>query len=136
SSPQPGFSCLIYGCASEVDRYSALGSVLQLAHDLVHLGHHLGGQAVAVAAGGEAEDLAAADRLKEADGLDELEGCGAHFRVVPEDLSITAETGDEVFVHYRAIKTEGVKNLEAGQKVVYAAKQGTKRLEAEAIHVD
>ncbi len=43
---------------------------------------------------------------------------------------ISREGGDDVFVHYSAIKTEGFRTLEEGQQVEYDIEQGPKGLQA------
>lgn len=40
------------------------------------------------------------------------------------------ETGEEVFVHFSGILTEGYKSLEDGQKVTYDTTQGNRGLQA------
>ena len=39
---------------------------------------------------------------------------------------ISRESGPDVFVHYSAIKAEGFRNLEEGQKVEFEVEQGNK----------
>jgi cold shock protein len=39
---------------------------------------------------------------------------------------ISREDGKDVFVHYSAIKSEGFRNLEEGQKVEFEVEQGQK----------
>ena len=41
-----------------------------------------------------------------------------------------AEGGDDVFVHFSAIRGEGYKSLNEGAKVEYEVEQGTKGLQA------
>jgi CspA family cold shock protein len=43
---------------------------------------------------------------------------------------ITRESGDDVFVHYRAIKGEGFKSLDEGDHVQFEVEQGPKGLQA------
>ena len=43
---------------------------------------------------------------------------------------ISREDGDDVFVHYSAIQTEGFRNLEEGQRVEFTVEQGPKGLQA------
>ncbi|MBN2008891.1 cold-shock protein [candidate division KSB1 bacterium] len=43
---------------------------------------------------------------------------------------ITREEGDDVFVHYKAIKGDGYKTLEEGQQVQFDVEQGPKGLQA------
>ncbi len=43
---------------------------------------------------------------------------------------ISREGGDDVFVHYSAIQTEGFKTLDEGQRVEFSVEQGAKGLQA------
>jgi len=43
---------------------------------------------------------------------------------------ITRESGDDVFVHYKAIQGEGYKSLEEGQKVKFEIGESPKGLQA------
>ena len=43
---------------------------------------------------------------------------------------ISREDGDDVFVHYSAIQSEGFRNLEEGQRVEFTVEQGSKGLQA------
>ena len=43
---------------------------------------------------------------------------------------IGREEGEDVFVHYSAIKMDGYRRLEEGQKVEFAIEQGPKGLQA------
>lgn len=43
--------------------------------------------------------------------------------------------GDDIFVHYSAIKSEGYKTLNEGQSVTYEAEQGPKGYHAVAVQV-
>jgi len=43
---------------------------------------------------------------------------------------ISREDGDDVFVHYSAIQTEGFRNLEEGQRVEFNIEHGPKGLQA------
>jgi CspA family cold shock protein len=43
---------------------------------------------------------------------------------------ISREGGDDVFVHYSAIQTEGYRNLEEGQRVEFTVEHGPKGLQA------
>lgn len=40
------------------------------------------------------------------------------------------ETGEEVFVHFSGIMTDGYKSLEDGQKVTFDTTQGNRRIQA------
>ncbi len=48
---------------------------------------------------------------------------------------ITKEDGEDVFVHYSAIKSEGFKNLEEGQKVEFDVQDGNKGPQAAEVTV-
>jgi cold shock protein len=43
---------------------------------------------------------------------------------------IKPESGEDVFVHYSAIRGEGYRNLDEGDKVEFAVTQGPKGLQA------
>ena len=46
-----------------------------------------------------------------------------------------AEGGDDIFVHYSSIKSEGYKTLNEGQSVSYTAEQGPKGFHATEVVV-
>jgi CspA family cold shock protein len=46
---------------------------------------------------------------------------------------IAREAGEDVFVHFRAIRGEGYKTLEDGQRVEFTVAQGQKGLQAEDV---
>jgi CspA family cold shock protein len=46
---------------------------------------------------------------------------------------ITRSTGDDVFVHYSAIQTDGYKTLNEGQRVEFTLVQGPKGLAASEV---
>lgn len=46
---------------------------------------------------------------------------------------ITPESGDDVFVHFRAIQGDGFKSLKEGQQVTYVAVQGQKGMQADQV---
>ena len=46
---------------------------------------------------------------------------------------ITPESGPDLFVHFRAIQTQGFKSLKEGQKVTFTVVQGQKGLQADAV---
>lgn len=49
---------------------------------------------------------------------------------------ITPESGPDLFVHFRAIQSEGFKSLTEGQKVTFVAVQGQKGMQAEEVRVE
>ncbi len=46
---------------------------------------------------------------------------------------ISRENGEDVFVHFRAIQTQGFMSLKEGQKVSFTVVQGQKGLLADAV---
>ena len=48
---------------------------------------------------------------------------------------ITRDKGDDVFVHFKAIRSEGYKSLSEGQIVEFTVTQGQKGLQAEDVTV-
>lgn len=46
---------------------------------------------------------------------------------------ISRESGEDVFVHFRAIQSTGFKSLQEGQKVEFEVVQGQKGLQADAV---
>ncbi len=46
---------------------------------------------------------------------------------------IQRQSGEDVFVHFSAIQTEGYKTLNEGQQVEFEVKQGPKGLQAENV---
>ena len=46
---------------------------------------------------------------------------------------ISRESGEDVFVHFRAIQSQGFKSLKEGQKVSFTVVQGQKGLQADAV---
>ena len=46
---------------------------------------------------------------------------------------IQRESGEDVFVHFSAIQTNGYRTLDEGAKVQFAVKQGPKGLQAEDV---
>lgn len=44
------------------------------------------------------------------------------------------ETGEEVFVHFSGIATDGFKTLDDGQKVTYDTTQGNRGMQAVNVH--
>ena len=49
---------------------------------------------------------------------------------------ITAENGSDVFVHFSAIKADGFKRLEEGQKVTFETAEGQRGLQAQNVVVN
>ena len=47
---------------------------------------------------------------------------------------ITRESGDDVFVHYKAIEGDGFKTLNEGEKVEFEVEQGEKGLQATKVN--
>jgi CspA family cold shock protein len=48
---------------------------------------------------------------------------------------IQREQGDDVFVHYSAIRGDGHRSLKEGQRVEFAVTQGQKGLQAEDVSI-
>jgi CspA family cold shock protein len=48
---------------------------------------------------------------------------------------ITPESGDDLFVHFRAIVGNGFKSLQEGQKVTFIAVKGPKGMQADQVQV-
>ena len=48
---------------------------------------------------------------------------------------IQREQGDDVFVHFRAIRGDGFRTLEGGQRVEFTVAQGQKGLQADDVAV-
>lgn len=48
---------------------------------------------------------------------------------------IARDDGDDVFVHYSAIQSDGFRNLEEGQKVEFSVEKGPKGLQASQVVV-
>ena len=48
---------------------------------------------------------------------------------------ITRDKGDDVFVHFKAIRSEGYKSLSEGQIVEFTVTQGQKGLQAEDVTI-
>lgn len=48
---------------------------------------------------------------------------------------ITQEEGEDVFVHYQAIQSDGFKTLEEGQKVEFSVVEGQKGPQADEVKV-
>ena len=48
---------------------------------------------------------------------------------------ITPESGEDVFVHFRAIQGNGFKTLKEGQRVSFMVVKGPKGLQADAVEV-
>lgn len=48
---------------------------------------------------------------------------------------ITPESGEDLFVHFRAIQGSGFKSLQEGQKVTFEVVKGPKGLQADQVQV-
>lgn len=48
---------------------------------------------------------------------------------------IEVEEGDDVFVHYSSIQSEGFRTLEEGQRVEFEVEQGPKGLQAASVTI-
>jgi CspA family cold shock protein len=48
---------------------------------------------------------------------------------------ISREGGDDIFVHYSAIQSDGYRTLEEGQKVEFSVEKGPKGLQASQVVV-
>ncbi len=48
---------------------------------------------------------------------------------------ISQESGDDVFVHFSAIQSDGYKTLEQGQRVEFDTAQGRKGIEAQNVRL-
>ncbi|MCK9466138.1 cold-shock protein [Thiopseudomonas acetoxidans] len=48
---------------------------------------------------------------------------------------ITPEAGEDLFVHFRAIQSDGFKSLKEGQKVSFVVARGQKGMQAEEVQV-
>ena len=46
---------------------------------------------------------------------------------------ITQDNGDDVFVHFQSIQSDGYKTLEEGQKVEFSVTEGPKGLQASEV---
>ena len=46
---------------------------------------------------------------------------------------ISRENGEDVFVHFRSIQSQGFKSLQEGQKVSFTVTRGQKGLQADAV---
>ncbi|QNP41696.1 cold-shock protein [Lysobacter solisilvae (ex Woo and Kim 2020)] len=46
---------------------------------------------------------------------------------------ISRENGEDVFVHFRSIQSNGFKSLQEGQKVTFTVVKGQKGLQADAV---
>ena len=48
---------------------------------------------------------------------------------------ITPQSGDDLFVHIKAIQSDGFKSLKEGQQVSFVATRGQKGMQAEEVQV-
>ncbi len=59
--------------------------------------------------------------------------CALSANVEIKSLSVQSTTLDDVFVHYTAIRGEGFRNLEEGQRVEFTVTQGQKGPQAQDV---
>jgi CspA family cold shock protein len=50
-------------------------------------------------------------------------------------LLLQTTRGDDLFVHFKAIQSDGFKSLKEGQKVSYVAARGQKGMQAEEVQI-
>ncbi|MGG0435801.1 cold-shock protein [Priestia megaterium] len=48
---------------------------------------------------------------------------------------ITSESGEDLFVHFKALQADGFTTLQEGQKVTFIAVQGQKGLQADQVYI-
>ena len=48
---------------------------------------------------------------------------------------ITPQSGDDLFVHFKAIQADGFKTLKEGQAVTFVATRGQKGMQAEELQI-
>ena len=48
---------------------------------------------------------------------------------------ITQQSGEDLFVHFKAIQSDGLKSLKEGQQVSFIATRGQKGMQAEEVQV-
>lgn len=48
---------------------------------------------------------------------------------------ITPQSGEDLFVHFRAIQSDGFKSLKEGQAVTFVAVRGQKGMQAEQVQI-
>ncbi|MEU9800768.1 cold shock domain-containing protein [Streptomyces sp. NPDC051000] len=48
---------------------------------------------------------------------------------------ITPQSGDDLFVHFKAIQADGFKTLKEGQAVTFIATRGQKGMQAEEVQI-
>ena len=48
---------------------------------------------------------------------------------------ITPQSGDDLFVHFKAIQADGFKTLKDGQAVTFVATRGQKGMQAEEVQI-
>ena len=48
---------------------------------------------------------------------------------------ITPQSGDDLYVHFKAIQSDGFKSLKEGQQVSFVATRGQKGMQAEEVQV-
>ncbi|MEE9103708.1 cold-shock protein [Pseudomonas nitroreducens] len=67
--------------------------------------------------------------------LDRQTGTVKWFNAVKGYGFITPESGNDVFVHFREIESDGYKSLDEGQRVSFYLGTGPKGLQAEQVRV-
>ena len=67
--------------------------------------------------------------------MDRLQGTVKWFNGAKGYGFIQRDQGGDVFVHFRAIRGDGYRTLEEGQRVEFAVTQGQKGLQAEDVSV-
>jgi CspA family cold shock protein len=66
---------------------------------------------------------------------DRIQGTVKWFNATKGYGFIAREGGEDVFVHYSAIQSEGFKSLSEGQKVEFSVESGPKGLQASKVTV-
>jgi cold shock protein len=66
---------------------------------------------------------------------DRIQGTVKWFNATKGYGFIAREGGEDVFVHYSAIESEGFRSLTEGQKVEFSVEQGPKGLQASKVVV-
>ncbi|MBM4425261.1 MAG: cold-shock protein [Chloroflexi bacterium] len=66
---------------------------------------------------------------------DRIQGTVKWFNATKGYGFIEREGGEDVFVHFSAIQSEGYRKLEEGQRVEFTVERGPKGLQASAVKV-